>query len=193
MTRSIIEGFPSSLVRMHSVAARRSAACSVAYSRSSAGTRARASTNSFGSSLPEVVSQAGWDGAWQQRVTPWDAGKPAPLVKHLLSSGSLPSGDVLVPGCGSGYDAFEFAKAGRSVVGLDLSVTAQQQCRRLAETSPELAPLLDNKLTLKCHDFFTYTHRPFGVIWDYTFMSALPPDMWPAWADNVKRLLHPTG
>lgn len=33
--------------------------------------------------------------------TPWDLGGPTPLLVHLHSTGSLPIGRALVPGCGS--------------------------------------------------------------------------------------------
>jgi cyclopropane fatty-acyl-phospholipid synthase-like methyltransferase len=37
-------------------------------------------------------------------------------------------GNVLVPGCGRGYDVFLLASPERKVVGLDLSETCIQQC-----------------------------------------------------------------
>jgi methyl halide transferase len=33
-------------------------------------------------------------------VTPWDLGKPTPVIEHLARSGTLPKGRALVPGCG---------------------------------------------------------------------------------------------
>ena len=150
-------------------------------------------SNAFGSSLPAVVAAAGWDGAWAAGVTPWDAGVHAPVIDHLLASGSLPAGDVLVPGCGAGYDAQAFARAGRTVVGLDLSPLALRRATDLAAADPALAVLPKGRLTFRDADFFTYTHAPFGVIFDYTFMSALPPELWDAWADTTKRLLSPDG
>jgi hypothetical protein len=33
-------------------------------------------------------------------VTPWDLGKPTPVIQHLVISGTVPKGRVLVPGCG---------------------------------------------------------------------------------------------
>jgi hypothetical protein len=33
-------------------------------------------------------------------VTPWDLGKPTPVIEHLVRSETLPKGRALVPGCG---------------------------------------------------------------------------------------------
>ena len=43
----------------------------------------------------------GWERCWEEGLTPWDLGKPTPVLQHLLQTDSLPKGRVLVPGCGS--------------------------------------------------------------------------------------------
>jgi hypothetical protein len=45
-------------------------------------------------------SSDGWEKSWEFGVTPWDLGKPTPVIKHLVKSGTLPKGRALVPGCG---------------------------------------------------------------------------------------------
>uniref|UniRef100_A0A453QQD1 Uncharacterized protein n=1 Tax=Aegilops tauschii subsp. strangulata TaxID=200361 RepID=A0A453QQD1_AEGTS len=42
----------------------------------------------------------GWEKSWETGVTPWDLGKPTPIIEHLVKSGTLPKGRALVPGCG---------------------------------------------------------------------------------------------
>lgn len=160
----------------------------------------RQSTNAFGSSLPDVIEKAGWEGAWQANVTPWDAGKPAPLIKHLLKTGQLPDGPVLVPGVGSGYDAIEFAKLGRRTLGLDISTTAVARARRVAAQDDAAQALVDaGSLEFKVADLFTFPvprdisgGSGYSVVFDYTLLPALPPDLWPQWASAMKRLVHPT-
>ncbi|KAF2602548.1 hypothetical protein F2Q70_00028819 [Brassica cretica] len=46
-------------------------------------------------------SSGGWEKTWKARATPWDLGRPTPIVKHLAETGSLPKGRALVPGCGT--------------------------------------------------------------------------------------------
>lgn len=143
-------------------------------------------TNAFGSSLPDVVRSAGWDGAWKQHVTPWDAGCATPVINVLLTQRSLPSGPILVPGCGAGYDVEAFAAAGRTSLGIDLSSTAIDHAKSHRVQNPLASYVVADFFLLK-------PAEPFAVIFDYTFMSALPPDMWPQWASTMKRLLAPSG
>lgn len=42
----------------------------------------------------------GWEKCWDKGLTPWDLGRPTPVVLQLVQSGTLPKGRVLVPGCG---------------------------------------------------------------------------------------------
>ncbi|KAK8914270.1 hypothetical protein KSP39_PZI023527 [Platanthera zijinensis] len=44
----------------------------------------------------------GWDKCWDAEVTPWDLGQATPIVTHLVKTGKLPDGRILVPGCGMG-------------------------------------------------------------------------------------------
>ncbi|KAF2925257.1 hypothetical protein DAI22_06g038550 [Oryza sativa Japonica Group] len=55
--------------------------------------------------LRELVQRGdaadGWEKSWEAAVTPWDLGKPTPIIEHLVKSGTLPKGRALVPGCGT--------------------------------------------------------------------------------------------
>ncbi|XP_038678869.1 probable thiol methyltransferase 2 isoform X2 [Tripterygium wilfordii] len=46
-------------------------------------------------------SSGGWDRCWEEGLTPWDLGKPTPILLHLHKTGALRKGRALVPGCGS--------------------------------------------------------------------------------------------
>ena len=64
---------------------------------------------------------------WQEMRIGWDKGKSSPALIKLLETDIIPTtGNVLVPGCGSGYDVFLFASRGPSVraFGLDISTNA---------------------------------------------------------------------
>lgn len=168
---------------------------------SSAGVPAPA-RNRFGSPLPEIVEKEGWDSAWKQGCTPWDAGRSPPMLAHLLSRRVLPPcGTVLVPGVGAGYDALTFAAAGYSVLGIDLSPTAIARCEALRETRRSEAAESSNtqqqpqqRAVFRTADFFALPSSPgFDIVFDYTFLQALPPAQWPAYAMTVARLLAPEG
>ncbi|SIJ76784.1 Methyltransferase domain [Mycobacteroides abscessus subsp. bolletii] len=56
-------------------------------------------------------------------AAPWDIGGPQPVIRQLVALGAV-RGEVLDPGCGTGWHAIEYARAGCSVTGVDLAPTA---------------------------------------------------------------------
>jgi hypothetical protein len=133
---------------------------------------------------------AGWEDSWRQSVTPWDAGVPAPSLVRLVQEGALPRGRALVPGVGGGYDALALVDAERTVVGLDLAPTAVAA----ATTRRDQAGVSAQQCAFVAGDFFTHDlGAPFQLVWDYTFLCALPPELRPRWAARMRELLAPDG
>lgn len=147
--------------------------------------------NAFGSVLPEVIANGGWDAAWKTGVTPWDAGRPAPLLAHLDSHAALlnlPKPRVLVPGCGSGHDTFAFASAGWLATGLDVSETAITRCTSNVKDTPAWNDLPAERLRFIRDDFFEH-NATYDLIFDYAFLCSFEPKTWQRWATAVHRLL----
>jgi SAM-dependent methyltransferase len=128
-----------------------------------------------------------WKQAWEESRTPWDAGEPSPTLLRLLDEDRVPSGAILVPGCGTGYDLAVLAREDRHVVGLDLSPIAR-------EAFLIRYPSLPGNVRYEVGDFFQYAaDEAFDFIWDYTFFCALDPRQRGAWGETMKRLLKPRG
>lgn len=131
-----------------------------------------------------------WEDAWREKITPWDAGQPAASLVELIRTGELSHGRVLVPGCGSGHDAFALVSPQRQVFGLDIAPTAAKRFHELREQYGFSTAQVD----ILCDDFFTFSPtEPFQLIWDYTFLCAIPPDMRTLWADQMEKLVAPGG
>ena len=129
-----------------------------------------------------------WQAAWEEGRTPWDAGKSAPVLRSLVEAGSLPQGRAFVPGAGSGYDVLTLAGPERSVVGLDLAPVAKARFDALAQTHPHR-----EQVEFVVEDAFAYAPQtPFDLVWDYTFLCALPAELRPQWVAMMDRLLHPS-
>lgn len=140
-----------------------------------------------------------WEQAWQESRTGWDAGAPAPaLVEYLLSRGD--EGDeqatrrALVPGCGSGYDAFALAQQGYHTTGIDLAPTAARRFEALREERG----LSKTQAHIIVRDFFELSHEPahqhaYDLIWDYTFLCAIEPEQREGWGKAMSRLVRPGG
>ncbi|XP_002275789.3 probable thiol methyltransferase 2 [Vitis vinifera] len=134
-------------------------------------------------------SAGGWEKSWQQGHTPWDLGKPTPIIQHLHQTGTLPSGKTLVPGCGCGYDVVTIACPERFVVGLDISDSAIKKAKELSSSLWNA-----NHFTFLKEDFFTWNPTElFDLIFDYTFFCAIEPDMRSVWAKRMRHLLKPDG
>ncbi|XP_021305017.1 probable thiol methyltransferase 2 isoform X2 [Sorghum bicolor] len=131
----------------------------------------------------------GWEKSWEFGVTPWDLGKPTPVIEHLVRSGTLPKGRALVPGCGMGYDVVALASPERFVVGLDISDLAVKKAKQWSSSLPNA-----DYFTFLAEDFFKWIpSEKFDLIFDYTFFCALDPSLRVAWAETVNRLLKPDG
>jgi SAM-dependent methyltransferase len=100
--------------------------------------------------------------------------------------GTSPLGTVLIPGCGIGHEARAFYKAGWNVTAIDFSPVAIEQARtRLGAVARHI--ILGDFFS---HDFVT---QGFDVIYERTFLCALPPSIWPAYAERMAHLLRPGG
>lgn len=137
-----------------------------------------------------------WEGRWKggiEKGARWDVGFAEPELVHEVQQGSLappgPQARALVPGCGRGYVVKALAELGYAkVVGLDLSETGVQ------------VALQDNphpRATFIHGDFFAASPQSlegeFDLIFDSTFLCAIPPELRQDWAKQMVSLLKPEG
>ncbi|OLL33359.1 thiopurine S-methyltransferase [Burkholderia sp. SRS-W-2-2016] len=124
-----------------------------------------------------------WDERFERHFTPWDqAGVPSAFrafaERHRDAA-------VLIPGCGSAYEAVWLARQGNPVRAIDFSAAAVAAARE--QLGAQDAQLVEQA------DFFTY-EPPFEPAWIYerAFFCALPPARR---ADYVRRMaeLLPSG
>ncbi|KAI9725471.1 MAG: hypothetical protein M1828_003142 [Chrysothrix sp. TS-e1954] len=155
-----------------------------------------------------------WDALWKDDFMPWDKGQPSPALVdalrnkvHLIGSPLTMGGarrKALVPGCGKGYDVMLLAAHGFDAYGLEISKTAKEAAESFAkEHLEEYARQGHSQGPGVCKyiqgDFFKddwreqvgLRERGFDLIYDYTFLCALSPEMRPAWAKRHTDLLQP--
>ncbi|KAI2629222.1 S-adenosyl-L-methionine-dependent methyltransferase [Hypomontagnella submonticulosa] len=165
---------------------------------------------------------SGWTELWDTNQSYfWDRGQPSPALVDWIESRpkDLPSVSdrrltALVPGCGKGYDVVMLALHGFDVYGVEVSHKAVEIAEAYAATElhepsaynfpSEDAPPPNSTGRVKfveC-DFFKAgwekrvmgsEFQGFDLIYDYTFLCALPPDMRKDWARRMSDLLSPTG
>jgi len=125
-----------------------------------------------------------WESRYRDHVTPWDAGKvPTALQEYLpkIRKGAR----VLIPGCGSAYEAGYLAENGFDVLAIDFSPAAVDLAKRNL-------PRFGN--VVRIADFFEFASgKPYDMVYERAFLCALPPQMWPQYAPRTAQLLRPNG
>lgn len=126
-----------------------------------------------------------WDQRYLAGRMAWDCGGVPRALSEFLRQHPA-GGNALVPGCGSGYEIRAFHAAGWKVLGLDFSRAAVARAREI------LGPLGDQ---IREGDFFNHPLGPgsFDLIYERTFLCALPPAVWVDYGRRMAELLAPGG
>jgi SAM-dependent methyltransferase len=160
------------------------------------------------------MSSTDWEARYQSGDMPWEKGAPSPgLVDFLAANPQLSGGDaivapalesgreiqatatkasllpltVCVPGCGTGHDVREWAKAGFRVYGYDLAPSAI----RLSQERTQAAGL---QAEFGLADFLR-DEPPFLFDWifEHTLFCAIDPGERELYVQAVLRWLKPGG
>jgi hypothetical protein len=129
--------------------------------------------------------------SWEQRYrdgrTPWDRGEPSPALLGWLQAGNIPSGRILVPGCGRGHEVIELSAAGFLVTGVDFAPSALEDLRRRLDERRLQAELV-------CADFITWrTSAPFDAAYEQTSLCSLPAQRWRDYVGSLEANLRSGG
>jgi SAM-dependent methyltransferase len=118
-----------------------------------------------------------WDTRYRDGVTPWDAGGVPPRLLAWLEKETSRL-RVLVPGCGSGYEVQALAERGHDVLGIDFSDAALEAAKGRH---------------VRKADFFELREPPFDLVYERTFLCALPRRLWPDWGRKIAEVVRPGG
>lgn len=133
-----------------------------------------------------------WEGRYQDNLTSWDIGEPAPPLVDFLASPQAPtSGKVFVPGCGRGHEALYLAGHGFKVLGLDFAPSAVEYCRRQAHERG-----LDECANFEQHDLFQLPpsfNSVFDFAVEHTCFCAIDPSLRPNYVQVIHDILKPGG
>ena len=135
--------------------------------------------------MAQDSSESGfWESRYRDHVTPWDAGK-VPDALRAYTTRITPGCRILIPGCGSAYEARYLAENGFDVLAIDFSPAAVELAKK------NLFPFADKA---RLANFFDFDRGdPYDVIYERAFLCALPPKMWPRYPPRTARLLRPGG
>jgi len=125
-----------------------------------------------------------WETRYRDHIMPWDAGavpRSLPAFLPRLRTGTR----ILIPGCGSAYEANFLAENGMDVLAIDFSPAAVAAARKQVPRFPQ---------AVREADFFEFDFgMPYEVVYERAFLCALPPKMWPAYATRMAKLIASDG
>ncbi len=142
----------------------------------------------FNTPSPSAAAGRGvdWEGRYQLNDTPWNKGFAAPPLVEWMETHEF-HGKVLVPGCGTGYDAREIARSGAYVIGLDLAPSAIN----FADSQPRIGSeryRLANFLELPPE-----LVGAFGFVFEHTLFCAIDPELRATYVQSAAAALVPGG
>ena len=129
-----------------------------------------------------------WEARYRSGDMPWEKGEASPgLVDFLSKHPELARGKVCVPGCGTGHDAREWARAGFTVTGFDIAPSAIRLCRERTAAAGlaarfELGDFLKDEPTER-----------FDWVFEHTLFCAIDPGDREEYVRAVLRWLKPGG
>ncbi len=126
-----------------------------------------------------------WDRLFDKEFTPWDAEATPPELDAWLDAQPKP-GRVLIPGCGSAWEALSFDRRGWDVTALDFSPQAVDKARAFLSENGFRGKLI-------CDDFFAHTAEPYTLIYERAFLASFPRHLRIAWGNRIPHLLQECG
>lgn len=125
-----------------------------------------------------------WNARYAEGDTPWDKGAAHPVLSDAVTKEAL-AGRVLVPGCGTGQDAFALAAKGLDVTGLDISPIALD---RALASSANVQYVLGNVFDLP-----EEMSGAFDGVFEHTCFCAIEPSRRADYAASIASVLKKGG
>jgi trans-aconitate methyltransferase len=130
---------------------------------------------------------AGWAQRYRDEQIGWDRGAPSPALEHWISTGAIPLGQWLIPGCGQGWEVDRLASLGCQVTAIDIVPAALARLRTRLDALQLQAQLIESDVLHWTPD------APFDGVYEQTCLCALHPSSWVAYETQLHRCLHPGG
>lgn len=126
-----------------------------------------------------------WDNQWKANTTGWDLGMPAPPLVSFIDGIENKNTKILIPGCGSAYEAeYLIYKGFTDITLIDISETASCKLKEKFSKNPQI--------NVVCDDFFHHQVK-YDIIIEQTFFCALPPTMRQRYVWKMHNLLNASG
>ncbi|NUN10647.1 MAG: methyltransferase domain-containing protein [Ignavibacteriaceae bacterium] len=130
-----------------------------------------------------------WDGRYRENDTPWDTGSHHNELPNIIESFDLWNKTGYVPGCGYGYDPAFLARQGITIWAADISFTALEKARTVAEKYSGMVNFLNVDMMNPGERFLGY----FDFIFEYTTFCSVAPAEREVFIKSMAALLKKDG
>jgi hypothetical protein len=131
------------------------------------------------------LDQNYWDAQYQAQQTGWDLGCCSPAFQVLVDCIKNKNAAILLPGCGSSYEAIYLVSQGfTNITLLDIAPTLVHKLQSEFSDYSQVHVLLG--------DFFAHQNQ-YDYILEQTFFCALPPALRLQYVAKMHELLKPNG
>lgn len=135
--------------------------------------------------MTNFLSKDYWNKRYEADETSWDLKTISPPLKAYIDQLTDKNIRILIPGCGSGYEAEYLLTQGfQDVTVLDFAPLAVEKMKEY----------MSEYQTIKiiCADFFTHIGE-YDLILEQTFFCALNPSLRTRYVEKMSELLKPSG
>ena len=135
--------------------------------------------------MTEFLSQDYWNNRYETEQTGWDLKAVSPPLKAYIDQLTDKNISILIPGCGSGYEAEYLVKQGfQNVTVIDFApLTVEKMKINLADYQ---------QINIICQDFFAHT-GDYDLILEQTFFCSLNPSLRTKYVRKMSELLTTDG
>ena len=129
-----------------------------------------------------------WEARFATDDTPWERPGVHPAFIAWRDAGEFNLGErVIIPGCGRSPELSVFAASGLAATGADLSATALVHQRHVLEAAGLEAELIEGDVLTQRFE------RPFDLVYEQTFLCAIPPRLREEYEAALRAWLRPGG
>lgn len=133
------------------------------------------------------MDDAYWSSRYDEQTDHWDAGTITTPLKQYIDQLTNKDIAVLIPGCGSSYEAEYLLQQGfTNITLIDISTLL---CKKL---EAKFAASISTGITIICGDIFEHNGQ-YDLVLEQTFFCALDPSLRNQYAKKMCELLKPGG
>ena len=135
--------------------------------------------------MTKFLSQDYWNNRYEAAQTSWDLKAVSPPLKAYIDQLTDKNIAILMPGCGSGYEARYLAQQGfQNITVIDIApLVVERMKHNLSDYQ---------QVKIISGDFFTHVGK-YDLILEQTFFCAIDPSLRPNYVQKMTELLKPSG